>query len=75
MVCHQDYEKAFSADLRNGFDIFDMRGIDRAAGAIVVVRPDQFVANVLPLDAHADLSEFFAGFLLDRQRARQGEGA
>jgi phenol 2-monooxygenase (NADPH) len=62
-----DYEKAFSADLRPGQDIFDVRGIDRKAGAIVVVRPDQFVANVLPLDAHEGLSNFFAGFLLDRR--------
>jgi phenol 2-monooxygenase (NADPH) len=61
-----DYEKAFSADLRPGQDIFDVRGIDRKAGAIVVVRPDQFVANVLPLDAHDDLTGFFASVLLDR---------
>jgi phenol 2-monooxygenase (NADPH) len=61
-----DYEKAFSADLRSGHDIFNMREIDRKAGAIVVVRPDQFVANVLPLDAHDDLADFFGSFLLDR---------
>ncbi len=61
-----DYEKAFSADHRPGQDIFDVRGIDRIMGAIVVVRPDQFVANVLPLDAHDDLADFFGSFLLDR---------
>ena len=38
-----------------------------ASGAVVVERPDQYVANVLPLDAHAELSAFFAGFLLDRR--------
>ena len=62
-----DYEKAFCPDLKNGPDIFVARGIDRAKGAIVVVRPDQYVANVLPLDAHDDLAAFFAGFLLDRR--------
>jgi phenol 2-monooxygenase len=36
-----DYEKAYSSDLKNGPDIFDLRGIDRAKGAMVVVRPDQ----------------------------------
>ena len=61
-----DYEKAYSPDLKNGPDIFDLRGIDRDNGAIVVVRPDQYVANVLPLDAHDELTAFFSGFLLDR---------
>ena len=60
-----DYEKAFSPDLKNGPDIFDARGIDREHGAIVVVRPDQYVANVLPLDAYDELAAFFAAFLLD----------
>ncbi len=62
-----DYEKVFSANLKPDQDIFDLRGIDRKAGAMVIVRPDQFVANVLPLDAHEDLAGFFGGFLLDRR--------
>ncbi|MEO8536933.1 MAG: FAD-binding monooxygenase [Betaproteobacteria bacterium] len=61
-----DYEKAYSPDLKNGPDIFDLRGINRQKGAIVVVRPDQYVANVLPLDAHDALAAFFERFLLDR---------
>ena len=61
-----DYEKAFSPDLKTGPDIFDLRGIDRAKGAMVIVRPDQFVANVLPLDAYDALSSFFSQFLLDQ---------
>lgn len=59
-----DYEKVFCADLKGGDDIFTMRGIDRAAGCVVVVRPDQYVAEILPLDDHAGLADFFAGFLL-----------
>ena len=59
-----DYEKVFCADLKGGDDIFTMRGIDRAAGCVVVVRPDQYVAEILPLDDHAGLAGFVAGFLL-----------
>jgi phenol 2-monooxygenase len=52
-----DYEKAFTSDAAT--DIFDERGIDRERGALVVVRPDQYVAHVLPLDAYAELTAFF----------------
>ncbi|HET7525808.1 MAG TPA: FAD-binding monooxygenase [Burkholderiaceae bacterium] len=60
----RDYEKIFAADLRGGSDIFDLRGIDRASGALVVVRPDQYVAHVVPLDAYEALTAFFAAFML-----------
>ncbi|HEX3349109.1 MAG TPA: FAD-dependent monooxygenase, partial [Acetobacteraceae bacterium] len=40
----RDYEKVFCANRRPGQDIFDLRGVDRAAGCVVVVRPDQYVA-------------------------------
>ncbi|MFI8411136.1 FAD-binding monooxygenase [Paeniglutamicibacter gangotriensis] len=56
-----DYEKVFTIDAAN--IIFEARGINREHGAIVVVRPDQYVAHVLPLDAHAELAEFFAGIM------------
>src|SRR3954451_9483339 len=62
-----DYEKAYTPDLKNGPDIFDLRGINRERGAMVVVRPDQFVATVLPLGAHDELAAFFGGFMLDRR--------
>ena len=61
-----DYEKAYTPDRRNGPDIFDLRGIDREKGAMVVVRPDQHVAHVLPLDAHDELADFFGQFLIDQ---------
>jgi hypothetical protein len=57
-----DYEKMFCPDLKGGQDIFDMRGVDRD-GCLVVVRPDQHIASILPLDAHAALAEFFDGFM------------
>jgi phenol 2-monooxygenase (NADPH) len=59
-----DYEKAFCPDPAAG-DVFDLRGIDRDPGCLVVVRPDQYVAHVLPLDAADELAGFFAGILID----------
>ena len=61
-----DYEKMFCADRKSGNDIFAMRGIDREAGCMVVVRPDQYVAQVLPLDGYAELVAYFDGFMLPR---------
>jgi phenol 2-monooxygenase len=58
-----DYEKAFCADPNHGQDLFDARGIDRGAGCIVVVRPDQYVGHVLPLQARDELAAYFAGIL------------
>ncbi len=58
-----DYEKVFCPDPKVG-DIFDARGVERTEGCIVVVRPDQYVANILPLGAHAELSAFFGAFML-----------
>jgi phenol 2-monooxygenase (NADPH) len=60
----RDYEKIFCADIKSGNDIFAMRGIDRDAGCMVVVRPDQYVAHVLPLDGYNELARFFDRFML-----------
>ncbi len=59
-----DYEKMFCPDAASGQDIFDLRRIDRR-GCLIIVRPDQYVAQVLPLDDHDALSRFFDGFMLD----------
>jgi phenol 2-monooxygenase len=59
-----DHEKVFCPDLENSNDIFDIRAIDRSTGCMVVVRPDQYVANVLPLTAHDELAAFFDAFML-----------
>jgi phenol 2-monooxygenase len=61
-----DYQKVFCPDRRAG-DVFDLRDVDRD-GCLVVVRPDQHVATVLPLDAHDALGDFFAGVLLEPSR-------
>lgn len=64
----RDYEKVFCADQRpessgGGKDIYEMRGVNRDQGCIVIVRPDQYVADVLPLNDYQGLSRFFAGVL------------
>ncbi|MFD6055660.1 FAD-binding monooxygenase [Agromyces sp. NPDC060279] len=59
-----DWEKVFAAapSAWCKTDIFEERGISRD-GAVVVVRPDQYVAHVLPLAATAELAAFFGGAL------------
>ena len=57
----KDYEKVFCVnDYKN---IYEMRGIDKADGCILVVRPDQYVATVLPLTGQKELTAFFSGCL------------
>ena len=58
-----DYEKLYATDPEH--DIFEVRGIDRG-GVVVVVRPDMYVANVLPLAATKELAAFFRQMLLVR---------
>ena len=58
-----DYEKVFCPVPGTDQDIFDLRRIDRGSGALVVVRPDQYVALTLPLDGYAELDAFFARFM------------
>ncbi len=71
-----DYEKLFCADIKSDNDIFAARGVDREAGCMVVVRPDQYVAHILPLDDYKQLASFFDGFMLpqtDRDARRMAE--
>lgn len=62
----RDYEKMFCPDLKGRQDIYEMRGIDRQRGCVVIIRPDQYVAHVLPLDAYAGLTAFFGAFMRRR---------
>ena len=56
-----DYEKVYAVD--PDADIFEARGIDRG-GCVVVVRPDQYVAHVLPFSATDELGAFFGRSML-----------
>lgn len=57
-------EKVFAVDHKSKQDIYELRGIDRTHGALVIVRPDQYVAHVLPLNDYAELEQFFSQFML-----------
>jgi phenol 2-monooxygenase len=59
-----DYEKMFCPD-PGGDDIFDLRQVNRETGCMIVVRPDQYVSHVLPLDGHEALTDFFADILIE----------
>jgi phenol 2-monooxygenase (NADPH) len=60
------YEKMFCAYLKDGRDIFSMRVVDRDRACIMIVRPDQYIADVLPLDAQDELAVCFDRILLRR---------
>ncbi|MEP1217531.1 MAG: hypothetical protein ABJM11_01755 [Marinobacter sp.] len=60
-----DYEKVYA--INPEADIFEARGIDQKV-AVVVVRPDQYVSHVLPLEAVEELASFFYGALNSRAR-------
>ena len=59
-----DYEKAFCALSDESQNIYTLRGINCDQGCIVVVRPDQYIAHILPLDDSAALAAFFSVFML-----------
>jgi len=54
-----DYEKVFCATKASAADVFDLRQVDREKGCVVVVRPDQHIACVLPLEELLLLADFF----------------
>ena len=62
-----DWEKVYAAapSAWTSTDIFDERELSRD-GVVVVVRPDQYVAAVLPLSATSELGAFFAAALIDQ---------
>jgi len=68
-----DYEKVFCPD-PNADDIFDLRGVNREAGCMVVVRPDQYVSHILPLHEHDGLIDFFTKILIDTKHRSGSSG-
>lgn len=60
-----DINQVFAAG--HGRDIFRDRELSRN-GVIVVVRPDQYVAGIFPLDAREELAAFFDGNMLPVER-------
>lgn len=52
--------------------VYEYLGISPEKGAIVIVRPDQYVSAVISMDDYAQLGKFFDGFLIsqDKQQAK-----
>lgn len=61
-----DYEKVFCA-VEGQDDIFDLRSINRKTGCIVIVRPDQYVSEIFPMDAMQSINAFFEGVFIQNQ--------
>lgn len=59
-----DREEVFAAD--PSADVFDEREISRE-GALVIQRPDMYVAHVLPLTAREEITDFFAQHMLPQK--------
>ena len=59
----RDYEKMFCPSADPARNVFAMRGID-PQGCMVLVRPDQYVAAIFPLDADAPLAAFLSPFMV-----------
>ncbi|KJL27003.1 Pentachlorophenol 4-monooxygenase [Microbacterium azadirachtae] len=61
-----DWEKLYAAAPSHWSktDIFDARELSRD-GVVIVVRPDQYVAAILPLDAVGELESFLEGAFLE----------
>jgi 2-polyprenyl-6-methoxyphenol hydroxylase-like FAD-dependent oxidoreductase len=68
----RDYEKAFCALDDAKQNIYEMRSINKESGCLVVVRPDQYIAQVLRLNDSEALAEFFVGFMLTTQEQISG---
>jgi 2-polyprenyl-6-methoxyphenol hydroxylase-like FAD-dependent oxidoreductase len=60
----RDYEKAFCTLDDANQNIYTMRHINKESGCLVVVRPDQYIAHVLPIIDTDALAKFFTGFML-----------
>jgi phenol 2-monooxygenase len=70
-----DWEKVYAAgpSAWSSADIFAERELSRD-GVVVVVRPDQYVAAVLPLTATQELADFFSRSLLVQHEAAAAVG-
>jgi phenol 2-monooxygenase len=51
---------------------YEQYGVDSEHGAVVIVRPDQYVAKVLALEDAAGVEKFFEGCLLEQKTVVDG---
>ncbi|CAK7206201.1 hypothetical protein SEUCBS139899_008987 [Sporothrix eucalyptigena] len=65
-----DYNKIFVDDesYHEGHgDAYKNYGIDPAKGAVIVIRPDQYVSYVGPVADYDSLDRFFSGFMIEQK--------
>ena len=62
-----DYEKVFCPIFKTGQNIFEIREINKEEGCIVVVRPDQYISQVLGLNNWNEFCSHFERFMLEPQ--------
>ena len=67
----RDYEKAFCAREETSQNIYAMRHIKNDSGCLLIVRPDQYIAHILPINDIQALAKFFAGFMLNTSAEEQ----
>tara|TARA_R110001599_G_scaffold67077_2_gene189630 strand:+ start:15461 stop:17374 length:1914 start_codon:yes stop_codon:yes gene_type:complete len=60
----KDYEKVYSAKSAEGC-FYEKRGVNKEEGGIIIVRPDQYVAEILPLDDYQSVANFFEKILIE----------
>lgn len=60
----RDYEKVYQSQPCS--DVYDLRGVNRTDGCVVVVRPDQHIATIIPITAHRELAAFFNHFMIEQ---------
>ncbi|MFT4574633.1 MAG: phenol 2-monooxygenase, partial [Marinomonas primoryensis] len=44
---------------------YEKRGVDKEEGGIIIVRPDQYVAEILPLHDYQGVTSFFEKVLIE----------
>ena len=70
-----DYWKIFVDDEsyhEGNSHAFEFYGVDPKKGCAVVLRPDQHVSYVGPVDAYDDMDKFFSGFMLEPSPVSRG---
>ncbi|KAL4918330.1 FAD binding domain-containing protein [Aspergillus aurantiobrunneus] len=54
--------------------LYEHLGINPDNGVIVIVRPDQYVSSVIPIDDYQRIGQFFAEFLISQEQPNSGIG-
>ena len=70
-----DYNKIYVDDLsyhEGHGQIYEEFGIDRTKGCAVVLRPDQYISYIGPLDDYESMDKFFSAFMIPQATSSKG---